>query len=378
MTPALRVRGLRHAYGNLEVLHGVDLDVAPATTLAVLGPSGCGKTTLLRLLAGFERPTAGRVEISGEPVAGPDRWVPAERRPIGYVAQEGSLFPHLTVRRNLQFGLDRASRRLPHVVADLLELMSLDPSLLDRYPHQLSGGQQQRVALARTLARRPALVLLDEPFSALDADLRATTRTAMSDALQATKVTTVLVTHDQSEALSFANTLAIMVGGHFTQVGSAAEIYEHPVDLTTARLVGSTVVVPGVVSGDTAITALGRLALRPPVPPSGAAQIMVRPEQITVTAEETGDAVVTRAEYFGHDQVLELSWPASGLRVRARVAGSAGLIVGQRVTPSVVGSGLAFAGSPSAASDDMVDVEQRQLAPVGHGEVGSVPTTVAL
>ena len=380
MTPALQVRGLRHAYGNLEVLNGVDLDVDAGGTLAVLGPSGCGKTTLLRLLAGFERPEAGTVDIGGEPVAAADRWVPAERRPIGYVAQEGSLFPHLTVRRNLEFGLDRASRRLPHIVADLLDLMSLDPSLLNRYPHQLSGGQQQRVALARTLARRPAVVLLDEPFSALDADLRAATRTAMADALQATKVTTVLVTHDQSEALSFADTLAIMVGGLFTQVGGAADIYEHPVDLVTARLVGSTVVVPGAVSGDTAITALGRLALREPVPPSGAAQIMMRPEQITATAEETGDAVVTRSEYFGHDQVLELSWPASGLRVRARVAGRTGLTVGQRVRPGVAGSGLAFAKSPSppARPEDAPEIAERDLTPVGHGEVQLVRPRVVL
>jgi len=190
----------------------------------------------------------------------------------------------------------------------------------------------------------------------------------MADALQATKVTTVLVTHDQSEALSFADTLAIMVGGLLTQVGSAADIYEHPVDLLTARLVGSTVVVPGVVSGDTAMTALGRLGLRGPLPPSGPAQIMLRPEQITVTADETGDAVVTRSDYFGHDQVLELSWSASGLRVRARVAGSAGLIVGQRVSPGVGDSGLAFAESssdPPRPEEAPVAVE-RHLASVGQ------------
>ena len=371
MTPEVQVRGLRHAYGPVQVLHGVNLDIDAGGTLAVLGPSGCGKSTLLRLLAGFERPAAGTVEIGGEPVAGAGRWVPAERRPIGYVAQEGSLFPHLSVRRNLEFGLDRASRRLRHVVPELLELMSLDQSLLDRYPHQLSGGQQQRVALARTLARRPALVLLDEPFSALDADLRAATRAAMADALQATKVTTVLVTHDQSEALSFADTLAIMVGGLFTQVGSAAEIYERPVDLLTACLVGSTVVVPGVVSGDSAMTPLGRLGLREPVPPPGPAQLMVRPEQITLIADETSDAVVTRSDYFGHDQLLELTWLASGLRVGARVAGSAGLTLGQRVQPTVTGSGLAFAESPSVPSmfDDVGEVAERRLASVVHGEV---------
>ena len=178
------------------------------------------------------------------------------------MAQEGSLFPHLSVRRNVEFGLDRATRRLPHVVAELLELVSLDRSLLNRYPHELSGGQQQRVALARTLARRPAVVLLDEPFSALDADLRTATRNAMKVALQASKVTTVLVTHDQGEALSFADTLAIMVSGRFTQIGTSAELYDRPVDLETARLVGDAVVVPGLVRGTTAATELGELSLR--------------------------------------------------------------------------------------------------------------------
>ncbi|CAA9317613.1 MAG: Molybdenum ABC transporter ATP-binding protein ModC [uncultured Friedmanniella sp.] len=342
--PALQVRGLRHAYGAVQVLHGVDLEVEAGGTLAVLGPSGCGKSTLLRLVAGFERPTGGTVEINGELVADAGQWVPAERRPMGYVAQEGSLFPHLSVRRNLEFGLDRASRRLPHVVAELLELVSLDRSLLDRYPHELSGGQQQRVALARTLARRPALVLFDEPFSALDADLRAATRAAVADALRATKVTTVLVTHDQSEALSFADTLAIMVGGRFTQVGSTTEIYERPVDLVTARLVGSAVAIPGTASGGAADTALGRVPLRTPLPASGPVQVMLRPEQITVTPDDTGEAVVTRSEYFGHDHLLELSFPSSGLQIQARVFGSASLSVGRRVRAGVADTALAFGG----------------------------------
>ena len=350
MTPALRVRGLRHAYGSTEVLRGIDLEVAPGGTLAVLGPSGCGKSTLLRLLAGFERPVGGTVEIGGELMAGGDRWVPAERRPIGYVAQEGSLFPHLSVRRNLEFGMDRATRRRSLVVTELIELVSLDASMIDRYPHELSGGQQQRVAVARTLARRPAIVLFDEPFSALDTDLRVATRAAIAEALRKTSVTTVLVTHDQNEALSFADTLAVMVDGQFTQVDSTAQIYERPTDLATARLVGSTVVVPGLVTGDTADTALGRLRLRSPLPPGGAAEILIRPEQITITADETSDAVVTRSEYFGHDQIIELTWPASGLQVRARVPGSLGLERGQRARPAVTGSGLAFSQRRTALS----------------------------
>jgi ABC-type Fe3+/spermidine/putrescine transport system ATPase subunit len=238
MTFALSIRGLRHAYGSAEILHGLDLDVPAGSILAVLGPSGCGKSTLLRLVAGFERPAAGKINIAGVTMIGEGSWRPPQRRPIGYVAQEGSLFPHLSVRRNLEFGLDRRQRGDRQRVAELLDLVSLDASCLERYPHELSGGQQQRVALARTLARRPALVLLDEPFAALDADLRAATRTAMAEVLRSAEVATVLVTYDQGEALSFADELAVMIAGCFTQVGPTRDVYECPADLETARLVG--------------------------------------------------------------------------------------------------------------------------------------------
>jgi iron(III) transport system ATP-binding protein len=341
MTLPLSVRGLRHAYGSAEILHGLDLDVPAGSTLAVLGPSGCGKSTLLRLVAGFERPAAGQIDIAGVTVVGRGSWLPPQRRPIGYVAQEGSLFPHLSVRRNLEFGLDRRRRGDRVRVAELLDLVSLDASCLDRYPHELSGGQQQRVALARTLARRPALVLLDEPFAALDADLRAATRTAMAEVLHSAGVATVLVTHDQGEALSFADELAVMVAGCFTQVGPTRDVYECPADLETARLVGSALVVPGTVLDGFVETPLGRIPLRVPSS-SGAAEVMLRPEQLNVRPAEDGPAIVERVHYFGHDRLLDLVWPGSGLRVQARVSGHLDCEIGERVEIAVNGAALAF------------------------------------
>jgi iron(III) transport system ATP-binding protein len=341
MTLPLSVRRLRHAYGSAEILRGLDFDVRAGSTLAVLGPSGCGKSTLLRLVAGFERPAAGQIDIAGVTAVGRGSWLPPQRRRIGYVAQEGSLFPHLSVRRNLEFGLDRRRRGDRQRVAELLDLVSLDASCLDRYPHELSGGQQQRVALARTLARRPALVLLDEPFAALDADLRAATRTAMAEVLHSAGVATVLVTHDQGEALSFADELAVMVAGCFTQVGSTRDVYECPADLETARLVGSALVVPGTVLDGFVETPLGRIPLRVPSS-SGAAEVMLRPEQLNVRPTKDGPAIVERVHYFGHDRLLDLVWPGSGLRVQARVSGHLDSAAGERVEIAVDGAALAF------------------------------------
>ena len=373
MTFALSIRSLRHAYGSAEILHGLDLEVPAGSILAVLGPSGCGKSTLLRLVAGFERPAAGKVNIAGVTVVGPGSWLPPQRRPIGYVAQEGSLFPHLSVRRNLEFGLDRRQRGDRRRVAELLDMVSLEASCLDRYPHELSGGQQQRVALARTLARSPALVLLDEPFAALDADLRAATRTAMAEVLRTAGVATVLVTHDQGEALSFADELAVMVAGCFTQVGPTRDVYECPADLETARLVGSALVVPGTVLDGYAETPLGRIPLRVPSS-SGVAEVMLRPEQLSVRPAEDGPAIVERVHYFGHDRLLDLVWPDSGLRVHARVPGHLNCEIGEGVEIVVDGAAIAF--PPPTAGDDTlhdsaeVDPPQHQQANAAEREVG--------
>ena len=215
--------GVAKRFGDVAVLDGLDLRVSDGRTLAIVGPSGCGKTTILRLIAGFERPDAGTIVIGGTTVSGPE-WVPPHRRGIGYVPQEGGLFPHLTVGQNVTFGLDRAEAS-DERLRELLDLVSLDPSFAGRRPDQLSGGEQARVALARAMAIRPRVMLLDEPFSALDADLRGETRDAVRRLLDATGVTAIVVTHDREDAHDFADEVAVMDAGRVARIGPTAELY---------------------------------------------------------------------------------------------------------------------------------------------------------
>jgi len=299
---SLTVRGLTKAYGSTRVLHGVDLVVPDGSFTAVLGPSGCGKTTLLRLIAGFADPDRGTIAFGDAVVASPTQRVPPERRRVGYVPQEGALFPHLTAAANVTFGLPRTQRRLRHRISELLDLVGLDPALADRYPHQLSGGQQQRVALARALAPEPALVLLDEPFSSLDAALREGTRRSVVQALRASNATAVLVTHDQDEALSMSDQVAVMREGRLVQSGVPSMVYSHPVDAAVARFLGEAVIIPALVTNGRAGSALGSLSLAAPCP-DGPVQILVRPEQIrlTTTGVSAAAAEITADVFPAYD-----------------------------------------------------------------------------
>ena len=252
---ALSVRGAVKTFGRLRALDGVDLTVPPGALLAVLGPSGCGKTTLLRCIAGFERLDAGEISLLGRTVAGPGIHLPPNRRRAAIVPQEGALFPHLTVAQNVGYGLDRAARRSGRV-AEVLAMVGLD-GYQDRMPHQLSGGQQQRVAIARALAPRPPLVLLDEPFTALDAGLRAQLRRDVRAALRADGASAVLVTHDQDEALSMADLVAVLRRGRIVQVDTPARVYSEPADSWVAGFVGEAVLLPGRLAGATVWTAPG-------------------------------------------------------------------------------------------------------------------------
>ncbi len=354
---ALQVTDLTKSFNGNPVLRGVSLEIETGGITAVLGPSGCGKTTLLRLVAGFLRPDGGSIEIGGQPVSGQTRQVPPEQRRLGYLAQEGALFPHLTVAQNVAFGLPRRIRKNTGRLGELLELVSLDASLAGRYPHELSGGQQQRVALARTLAPQPRLVLLDEPFSALDASLRAETRSLVAAALAATGVTTLLVTHDQAEALSFADQIAIMRSGRLAQVGNPRQVYDDPVDLPTAEFIGETCTVPGLVHGEIASGALGDITVRRPqgrLGFDGPAMLMLRPEQLEIHRFEPSDgsmvrgvpAVVSSVDYFGHDCVVTAELPATaGLpatSVTCRLLGGDEVLPGARVSISVSGAALAY------------------------------------
>jgi iron(III) transport system ATP-binding protein len=280
----LVVTSLYKAFGDHPVLTGVDLEVPAGSLTAILGPSGSGKTTLLRVLAGFERADAGTVTLGGTVVDGPGAYVPPERRKIGYVPQEGSLFPHLTVAANIGFGLPARKRRGP-ATAELLDAVGL-AGLGHRYPHQLSGGQQQRVALARALAIRPKIVLLDEPFASLDAHLRASVRADVQALLAETGITGVLVTHDQDEALSTADRVAVLRDGQIAQCDAPQDLYDRPADADIARFIGDANLLEGMLGTDTVDTILGRLPVEPGCLDSpgggrpGPVTVLVRPEQV--------------------------------------------------------------------------------------------------
>jgi iron(III) transport system ATP-binding protein len=347
---ALTLSGVTKSYGGTTVLDGVDLHVPARGITAVLGPSGCGKTTMLRVVAGFARPDAGEVRLGDEVVHGPSRSVPAQRRRVGYVPQEGALFPHLDVAANIGFGLTRGERRASRRVDELLEMVGLDPSMRHRQPHELSGGQQQRVALARALAPRPAVVLLDEPFSSLDAALREGTGRAVVRALRDAGATAVLVTHDQGEALSLADEVAVMRAGRLVQTAAPQDLYRAPADAAVARSVGAAIVLPATVSAGHVTCVLGELPLDRTAP-DGPVRVLLRPEQLRLSspgANGSGQGVpatVTEVTFYGHDAAvhLDLGGAGAGVRLTARVLGGPTPAPGDHVAVTAVGSAQVLA-----------------------------------
>ncbi|WP_326596421.1 ABC transporter ATP-binding protein [Streptomyces sp. NBC_01803] len=307
----LRITGLTKSYGgpgaDEPVLRGLDLDVTSGDLTAVLGPSGCGKTTLLRVVAGFLRPDHGTVTLGGRAVTGTGVHIPPEKRAIGIVAQEGALFPHLSVARNVAFGLTALPRRQRQARAEeFLELVGL-AGLGSRMPHELSGGQQQRVSLARALAPRPTLVLLDEPFNALDSALRAGLRDEVRAVLRTTGATAVLVTHDQQEALSVADRVAVLRDGKVAQHGTPQEIYRRPADPWVASFIGDAVLLPGQAAGRTARTPLGDIPLTTAT--DGTGSVLLRPEQLLLSDPTTTTTLGTVAgiRYYGHDALVSVT-----------------------------------------------------------------------
>jgi iron(III) transport system ATP-binding protein len=280
----VRLRGVSKRYGNVEALAGIDLTVPSGTRTAIVGPSGSGKTTLLRLIAGFEVPDAGEILFDGVLVADRHASVPPHRRNFGLVMQDGALFPHLTVLQNIRFGMGRD--RGDEAALELLDQVELDRAVAARQPHELSGGQQQRVALARALARRPGLMLLDEPFSALDAGLREQMREAAAALLERVRATTILVTHDQEEAMSFGGQLVVLRAGRLIQAGSPQDLYRAPADLETAEFLGPAIVLPAVIRGGLAHCSLGALPLTG-TSLQGPATVVLRPDQIVLGPPET-------------------------------------------------------------------------------------------
>ena len=293
----IRLEGVTKRFGDVAAVDGASLCVDRGEVVALLGPSGCGKTTLLRLIAGFERPDAGSVEVAGRPVAGHATWVPPEARRVGMVFQDYALFPHLTVAENVGFGLRRRLRATR--VPELLSIVGLE-RLGGRYPHELSGGQQQRVALARALAPSPELVLLDEPWSNVDPFLRESLRAEVSDIIRPLGVTVLLVTHDREEAFSLADRIALMRDGAIVQEGTSEEIYLSPASRWAAEFVGAANVLSGPVVAGAIQTSVGSF---PANGASGlpAAEIVVRPELLELRLDPTGAAEVVAREFRGHD-----------------------------------------------------------------------------
>ncbi|RBY96623.1 spermidine/putrescine ABC transporter ATP-binding protein [Blastococcus sp. TF02-8] len=332
---AVRLENLTRRFGDVVALDGLDLDIAGGELLALLGPSGCGKTTALRAIAGFERPDAGRVLVGDRDVTD----VPVSKRDMGMVFQAYSLFPNLTVADNVAYGLRvRGRGRAERIAraAELLELVGL-ADRAKRYPHQLSGGQQQRVALARALAVAPKVLLLDEPLSALDAQVRVQLREEIRRLQLELGITTVFVTHDQAEALSVADRVGVMRAGRLEQVASPDELYERPATAFVAEFVGTMNRVPATLDGG-AVQLLGaRRPVAGAAPATGPVVALVRPESLLVTADPAGPGRVVTRTFSGATTRVLVALP-DGVEVRVDVAstGSADLVPGAtvRVTPA--------------------------------------------
>jgi iron(III) transport system ATP-binding protein len=300
----LVVQGISKRYRAVAALDGIEFAVPAGSRTAIVGPSGSGKTTLLRLIAGFETPDVGRIVLDGRVLADGPSAVPAHRRDIGIVSQDGALFPHLNVADNIGFGLQRREEGREAHILELMDTVDLDRPLYSRRPHELSGGQQQRVAVARALARKPKLMLLDEPFSALDAGLRESMRKAVAEVLRRAEITSLLVTHDQTEALSFADQVAVLHEGRLAQIGTPRELYLRPRDTKTARFLGDAIVLPAELGDGWVECQLGRLPADT-VGRRGWGEIMLRPDQVQLLPVSSASPTGNAGECYGKVTVVE-------------------------------------------------------------------------
>ena len=338
---SIEVAGLTMRFSETPVLQDLDLQVQTSTVTAILGGSGSGKSTLLRCIAGLLRPESGRITIGSSVVFDTGVWVAPERRGIGLVPQEGSLFPHLSVGDNVGYGLRGRgnSERITH----LLELVGL-PGTASMRPHELSGGMQQRVAVARALAPSPNVILLDEPFSALDAGLRDDVRQDVFAAIRATGATAILVTHDQEEAFAVADQVAVMIDNTIAQQAPPADVYLTPSSLDVARFVGDTVIVRASGTGaGHAATAFGDLPAQGVTPLGSAGVLVFRPEDLQITGDGPllTRAAVSSVSYHGHDTVLCAR--AGEQELRIRVLGRQGVKTGDEISVRVMRPGIFFA-----------------------------------
>ncbi|WP_434664147.1 ABC transporter ATP-binding protein [Klebsiella sp. MISC125] len=339
----LELSSISKSFAGTRVLDDLNLTVAAGSRTAIVGPSGSGKTTLLRILAGFETPDSGRIVLQGRTLFTQGTFIPAHLRGVGFVPQEGALFPHLNVADNIAWGLDGSRQEKYQRVAALMDMVSLDSQLSNHWPHEISGGQQQRVALARALAQQPALMLLDEPFSALDTGLRATTRKATADLLEQAGVASILVTHDQNEALSFASQVAVMRQGRFAQVGTPFEVYSHPVDEETALFLGDALMLPAELRGGRASCAIGEVFTDNP-DAVGQGRVMLRPEQLVISScpADKKPLTIRDVDFTGHLSTLTLAIPGQHEPLIVKTVSQHGWRVGAAVRIDVVGKARVF------------------------------------
>ncbi len=335
MSTVLSLQSIGKAIAGNQILQNLSLDVQEHEFVAILGSSGSGKTTLLRLISGFDSPDSGEIQIGGQPVFGKGLNISAEERRVGYVPQDAALFPHLSVAKNIEFGLNKLSAaQRSERTTELLKLVDLI-GYEERMPDQLSGGQRHRVALARALAPKPQLILLDEPFSSLDAELRVRLREDVRNVIAKTGTTAILVTHDQEEALSIASRVAVLRDGEFAQIGNPSEIYQAPADVEMATFLGDSVIINGVIKDDKVVTDLGLLTPLNKVANGATGRVAIRPENFYLQPNPKGEGEVIGRQYFGHDALVEVKLPK--LVIQARANGPFAPEIGMKVTVWVRG-----------------------------------------
>ena len=327
----VQLQGVTKAYLGAGALNGIDLDVGPGEVVCLLGPSGCGKTTLLRVVSGIERPTSGRVLIGGNEVAGPQRFVPPEVRGVGLMFQDFALFPHLSVLENVAFGLRAQPREDARSVArEMLDRVGLLPKA-DTYPSTLSGGQQQRVALARALVPRPAVMLMDEPFSGLDVQLRSAMQDETLALLKEMSATSLIVTHDPEEAMRMGNRIVVMRSGLVVQAGTARELYGKPADIFVARLFSQINEILATVRGGALETPLG-VFHAPGLADGTAALVCLREHAISLASAGNGvPGSVSAIKFLGDSAIAEVAVPGLARRLQVRVPGGTALTPGALV-----------------------------------------------
>lgn len=336
MSEKLILTNVSKSFGATQVLSDISFSVSDGSLLTILGASGGGKTTLLRLIAGFDSLDSGSITMNGREVSSSSLSLPPEKRNVGFVPQESALFPHLSVRKNISYGLSHLqSNAREEKVSELLELIGMQDQR-DVMPDTLSGGQRQRVAIARALAPNPDVVLLDEPFAALDAQLRSKLREDVRAILRSAKATAILVTHDQEEALSIADQVAILRDGTVAQIGSPRSIYSQPIDVELAKFLGDAVVISGEVKDGKISTLLGDLIPINSQMEGTIGKVAIRPENLYLQPDPKGLAVVTGRAFYGHDALVEVKTAAG--TVKARTSGPISPEVGMPVTVWVRGS----------------------------------------